>query len=683
MNVSTRLARKAVALVAAAALFLSLAPVAPADDMAGAPPGAASPPLALEDLVPAGTLVLVEAPDPESACAALSGTDLGKLMKLFDPFVQQMWAGLKTGLAEPLAEMERETGLTLDHILAIASGGAAFALVDIEQETVTETYGEEKYSYTRENPILAFAVRGGKNPAVLKKAYDSLRAKAPKPEDGAPAGYQVDGVQVDQIDVVHAFWIGDNLYAAVANFRSKSGPDPAKALVEDMVRAARKAAGVAPRLAQDGGFQTVKSKVVRGPAPLVLAFVNGKPIFEKIAKSEGERDAAAMEAFGLLDLGASGLAFGAGPDGRVELALHVGASAESRRGLLAMLPSGSVDVAAAARLAPASAVSFSASEWDLLKAYDALVAADPTGDLRIKKGLAELEEEVLGGMRLRDDFLANLGSSWTMWSFVPEGGAIPEMIVSVSLRNGRKFRDGLLRVLHAVGLEAADLPNGIEYIRVPLGKLGDDPFRGNRNEMIAAISVVLGFLPGSWVEHEGRLYLGSTPQALGEYLDWRKQGGAKTLADNPAFQAELAKAPRGVTGFGFEDPRFLPVGYELGSKLLKFVEPLVRAAGVDMDLALLPRGRAVAAEIRPGSSSMVVDAGGYTFSGRLTATSVAVAGGATAVVAATATYSVARQRAMMRQWEEEEMMQRKMEEEMRRLEEEEKRRAEEEKAKGQ
>ncbi len=610
--------RHVAAAAAATLLFLAagIAPApAPADD------GKVPPVRSHVDLVPPGRVLLFDLEDPERACSEIAGTDFGRVAKLFVPFWNQLWGGLRAGLAEPIADLEKETGLTYDELVSLAGGGFSFALVDLVP-------GEE--------PVFAFSYRGGASRrATVDKFVAMLRRKTPPVRKGEASTYEVAGVRVDLLGsdpTVHGFWLDDNFDLPNA-----------KPLAESMIRTP------AAPLSRDPGFQAVRAKIAPGTAPLFYLYVNPRPILAMAAERGTEAERAVLADLSLMDFGPSGIGAGA-RDGKLEMALHVGASGPSRRGLFALLPAAPVDVAAAAALAPPSAVSFSACELDLAQAWDAFVG-NRQGLIAFKKKAEEMGRELSvpeklrleltdldADFDLRDGLLASLGSQWASFSFVPEGGAIPETIVSVAVRDRQKLEAGLARLAGAIGHEIASVPGpgsgapAISYLRAPLGKLGREPERG----VALWAGLLLGLLPTAYAFEGDRLVLGWSPQAVAEYLEWLRQpvGGKKAdLRANPAFQAELAKAPgggKGLSAFGFDDPRLIPAGYELLAKVLKLGEPFVRAAGVDLDLALLPRARALAAELRPGSSYVLAGPDGYTFAGRTTIGSAAVAGVVTA-----------------------------------------------------
>ncbi len=627
------------AFAALAALLLALPAGAPADEGGPALPDLNPPAdrfLSLAELVPPRTLLLVEAPDVGKAADAIAGTDVGKAAHLFEPFWAELWGGLRAGLAEPLAEMERETGLTLDAILDVAGGGWGFALVSLPEEHAHRGFERMPGAAVRvrameERPAPAFAIGfggGASRRAAIEKALEAIRRTAPPPREGEGEGevrkYERLKIPVEVLGrgpAMHAFWIGDNLYLAST-----------KGLAGDMIGAAYGMAP-APPLAREASFQAVKAKVARGGAPLLFVYANPR---DGLAGLPDGPERKQLEDMGILDLGPSGFGLGAA-GGRLELAASFGVKAGSAKGPFAALTSSNpVDVLAAARLAPPSATSFYVADQDLATGLDVLFEMDPRQDVfGFGRALAELEQS-LGGVKIREDILASLGSSFVSVSFVPEAGAIPESVMTFPVRDRGKLEAALAKGRAAGGLGEVAGPGGsrIVYARAPLGRLGDTRF----DERAVVAAVVRAFFPCAGAFDGDRFVLSSSPQAIAEYLEWRQKGGGPTLADNAAFRAELAATPGGPTGeglafFAFEDPRLVPAGYDLATRFLRFLEPLARTVGLRVDTALLPRARALAGELSPGSTYAIAEGDAQTMVMR---TSARTAGFGVGLVGATA-----------------------------------------------
>src|SRR5690606_33326199 len=102
---------------------------------------------------------------------------------------------------------------------------------------------------------------------------------------------------------------------------------------------------------------------------------------------------------------------------------------------------------------------------------------------------------------------------------------------------------------------------------------------------LGAISVVMSFVK-AWTIKDGRIYLASSPQTLVERWERLKVGA---LTESEGFKRTVANVRPGARMFGYSRPdRAAGQVYTLAVTALRFAEPLLRAAGVPVDVALLP-----------------------------------------------------------------------------------------------
>jgi len=521
----------------------------------------APPSLEAEKYLPAGkTIAFLSVTDLKTAESVFHGTDLGQVWKTLEAFRLELEKGLNVSLADAKKKFQEESGIAFDDAMQLVQGGMAAGLVDMAPPEAKEPGPV---------PVLAVSPR-------FKGAIEAFQKKnTPPAEAGQPARPPFQIVE-------------------------KPG---ALFLVLDPGSLAE--AG-AKTLADDAGFRAVKAKVVgANGVPVIFVYGNADSVLGRVLRND-EKSKGELTKLGLQDVKGVGLGIGFA-DGRLREALVV-TSAGPRTGIVKAVTAGkALDLAALAKTAPADCLSFWAGRFDAKLLFDEVTAAvkaiEPGAAEDINGMLAEFEKQM--GMKLVEDVLAPMGDAFTVESFVPEDGFLPETVMALQLRDAAKFEAMILKLAHKAKLEVKTVSRGarqIKYLQAPMGKLGDDP---SRNEEAMQIAIGLTNAVGSWVVEGGTLYTASLPQTLEDRFERMAKG---TLGDSDQWKASLARAPQGARFFTWGKTRPIAgIGYHILLKVLRAFESPLRQAGIPIDTALLPRPNTFARPWLPSSMSLVVE----------------------------------------------------------------------------
>lgn len=238
---------------------------------------------------------------------------------------------------------------------------------------------------------------------------------------------------------------------------------------------------------------------------------------------------------------------------------------------------------------------------DAAKLFDAslevLGQLDPRAVNETLSGLQELEREL--GVKLRDDVLAALGTSWTVQCSESAGGVVTGWLVSVDLRDydraNRTFRQ--LRQLAEVVMSR----------EAPAVQLRESNFAA---ETIYTINVAQEGFPvaPSFCLTESHFHVALYPQAIKELLS-RKTGTA-SLADAPEVKEALAESPLVI---GHVDTRKLWHSLypflQYGATMLS--NAIAEEAEISVDLAALPSAYSVGQHLQPSVGTWSLKPDGF------------------------------------------------------------------------
>ncbi len=574
-----------------------------------------------ETWLPSRTVAVLTVPDIAAARAALESGDLGKLLGEFRPFADALIAGFEEPIAKGREQFKGMTGLELYDALDAFAGGFTVALVDPEPDR--ERGGPPGalvalHAKGREERV-AFLV------AALKK-HHADQGGPPLPAAAAVHGKMVDTVPVAGMPLKH-FRLGDAFVFATTD-----------KVASDVLAAA---SGALPAtLAADADFQAARAKVA-SRRPILLLHANAAQLLGLVTRGD-EQAAKVIHQLGFRELRAVSLGIGLGERGGLEMTLVARLPGE-RRGAVALLDLGPADLSTA-RLAPSGSTLFSAARLDLKaeadRALELAAALAPKEVEEFKAELMRVEADL--GVRLKDELLASIGPDWTSFAFAGDAGPLfAESVSVVSLRDPAAFRAALEKLVARGGLKTKTIEAAggrkLVYLMAPLGRLGEPPGGpgGDRVMVGAVVASSLGYVGSCYCIDGDRFYVADLPQTFEAYFEALAKG---TLDQDPAFQAEVGRAPKGASLFTYVDPRGPgPGAYATLAKILHLVEGLVRAAGVPVETSLLPRARDVGRHLTPGQATYVFDKDGLT----IHAEGTAILPGAVGVAAVSVVAAVA------------------------------------------
>jgi hypothetical protein len=550
-------------------LFSLIAPVALVTALAApalAQTTAAAAPFPGPKALPAAkTLAYVEVMDWYQADAALKTTDFGQALNLLKPFMDKVWAGLETALAQQKQQFADQMGVSADDVETLLKSGFALGVVNMAPAG----------GQPQPQPVLIFS-RQAK--MMVSGMLDAMKKKQ---GENAPPLFVVER------EGVVCVCMDQN---AVAAADGSSGPT----------------------LDADAGFQSLRAKVTAQQAPIMHLYYN---VAAAIQMAGGDKQVTdALDKLGLTNV--KGVAIGLVADGgRIRETLAVAAPGE-RKGLFAILAGmPAVDVSKLAETVPDGCIGFSAARMNARAVYDALLdickGLNPQDAQRIDRAIADFEQEL--GMKVRDDILDGFGDTMTAETWMPEDGFMPESCFAFTVKDAGKVQRMLGEFAHRAGLDVQTTTRGgkkVSYLLPTLGNFGDNPVGPQAQEQAIAQGIMDGIF-GAWTIDGGKIYFAQMPQIIEDRFE--RMAAGTSLAENEEFKKAVAKAPKGGFSFGWQKERgIMGFAYNLVEVLLKGVEPYARRAGIDVDTALLPRASQFAKPFKASTSTIFVDQDGLS-----------------------------------------------------------------------
>jgi hypothetical protein len=477
---------------------------------------------ALSQLVPAGTLLLVEGDDMDGRGRCGEGTALGALLaepevKAFvGRFRESMRQGFGVGARGPLSFV----GLTPEDFDGIRIRRAGLAIVDatfagapaVDAVLHIETRaGGEKVAR-----ILQGLRAGAETFLALKFAEADVRGR--KVLSAAVLGHEVCVLaEGDRFLVTTRLARMEEVLKAIdEGHPAPLATAPAAARLRERMRAGRAALfGYAdPRALAD--------RALAMASPEDAARIRG------YAAALGLD---AVEAVGFADV----------PEGagyRTEGAVLL----KERRGLFALAPT-AAPTHRFARMAPADALVYGGKTFDPVAFWDGVLALAAAFDARARFEEAERKVNAAAGIDLRTDLLAALGTEWAGYlAWPPGGGLLPDMAFLATVRD----RARLERALDALAVHAGALarergasvsPGRTEWRGTVIRFLEITDRRGEPRPYAPA-----------WAFGEDFVVFGLCPQTVKHALAEKV-----ALAGRPEFQQLLAAAPRGSMSASYVD----------------------------------------------------------------------------------------------------------------------------------
>jgi len=543
-------------------------------------------PFLAEKILPQNALVYLSIPQSGFLADDYAKSNLAKLVdhpeiRSFVGPLENWWKRRKTqpvqagGRITPSFNdfVKETTGLTIDGIWELLQGPLSFAVYDVP------TSDPHKLDL-----VLTLGAPDG---AKLEKAAVALkdgfrRNGGVKEGEFARGGTTIHEFGNNSFRVYHAL-IRKTLIVATRQER-----------IEQIVDAAADKAF--PGLQEDPSFKAARARVAPENRHFFLFYANLAQTLKQYRREIGDETLRVLETLGLADIPA--LAASLSYDGPFIRERYALMTSRQDRGLLKFLAGGTPADPYAA-LVPAGSIAYSHQGLNLAELYDVLMnAAKISPDFA--RGLEEMfgQYEKRAGFRVRDAF-ASLGSSWTSWSTMPEGGGIwPDTIWAAPLLDPAAFESALQKAVQDAGLPHEELTfrgRKIRYITLGLqGLLG-----GMALDLPDFLSPSLSI---SYLVQDKSLFLATQPMAI-KRLILRSEGKITPIREEAKYAALATRTPAGeLDSWTYLDlGRSVVIAYGLLEPTAHLMRDMARdeTGELVLDLARLPLEETLADLIGP------------------------------------------------------------------------------------
>lgn len=556
----------------------------------------AADPFLLEKLLPSDTILYLSIPNDPARGEDFRKSNLHNLLNhpeirfFLEPFERYLAKRKnedreRPGGTEPSWNrlLQHGIGLTIDELFRLLQGPIGFAVVDLPVNP----------EHTLDLVFTLGADDAGRLEESAAKFREAILKNNPSLEEGE---YQFQGKTIrrigdNELTLFHAV-LGRTLIVATSQNR-----------IEDLL--SRKEA---KPLASHDPFRTVCSHVSPDRNHLFLGYLSVDTILHRFRKEIGDATLEWMERIGLRDIPAVGASIRyALPHLQETLAI---VTSRQDRGLVKLM-AGRRTPDRAAAFVPSNAVEYTHSTASLTDAYDFLLdcaSLDAETEQRVRKAIGEYEARV--GVKIREDLLGSLGSSWTSYTAFPEaGGVIPDWVLACELADAKKFA----AAVEAIAKDAGWTLDQSEFHGKTIRMLDVSFGRG-------ADFVELDFpvtFPLAWYEQDGLLFLSWTPHSLKRQI-LRNEGHPGSVTDAAGFRESASRLPADARGFTYLDlGKIFTFGYNTVEPFLHFARDFTREPDTGepiLDLARLPLGETVGGLVgtailssRTGKDAIVVE----------------------------------------------------------------------------
>lgn len=564
------------AAVTAGAVFAPLAfpiPVLASGATNAAAPAKTAAAFRLENVVPSSALFYASIDDVPAFIESLKSTATFRtwLDPEFQAFLGEAVRAVQSKIEEGHARIERETGLDLRAMRTMIAGQAAVA--------VLPPAGEK----SRLPRLLASIELGDDaNVSRFREISRTILEKAREASGGelSSESYTYEGTTVESIrfggggDAMHATVIGSALVVS-------NDEDALNDAIERTVATAR------PRdtLGSAARFRTVMSKVKSADGESVVAYADVAGAIAAFAPAMSGNDRAVLDALGVSDVRAIGLATTLARDGVFDT-VFIDTPAE-KRGILRLLemPQGPL---ATIDSAPEGTLLYFGVHIDpreIVSEVRRIAAiAEPGSVEEMDRGLAEAREKL--GFDPIEDLVGSFGDEFSFFLRAPNAGLVPDMALVAKLADPEKLERSLAKIEELVRREAGELP--FTHKVSPLAG-------GGKLHTIAPQNVPFAIHLGI---DGGMAAIGPQASTVKDALSG--QGGG--LRRDPQFVSGLRSLDaRPDSGFGSLAYVNLRDGlaylHNVASPFVAGWRP--RSSGVPLDMALLPSVEALTRHMSP------------------------------------------------------------------------------------
>lgn len=573
-----RRAALAVALGAAVTAGAVFAPAAFRDPVLASGPNAeaaranVAAPFRLENVVPSSALFYASIDDVPAFIEALKSTATFRtwLDPEFQAFLGDAVRSVQSKIEEGHARIERETGLDLRVMRTMIAGQAAVAVLP-------PAGGESRF------PRLLASIELGDNVGRFREISRAILEKAREASGGeiSSESYTYEGTTVESIrfggdgDAMHATVIGSALVVS-------SDEDALNDAIERTVAAAR------PRdtLGSAARFRNVMSKVNSADGESVIAYADVAGAIAAFAPAMSGNDRAVLDALGVTDVRAIGLATTLARDGVFDT-VFIDTPAE-KRGILRLLemPQGPL---ATIDSAPEGTLLYFGVHIDPREIASEVrriaAIAEPGSVEEMDRGLAEAREKL--GFDPIEDLVGSFGDEFSFFLRAPNAGVIPDMALVAKLADPEKLERTLAKIEELVRREAGEQLPFTHKVSALAG--------GGRLHTITPQHVPFAIHLGI---DGGMAAIGPQASTVKDAL--AGQGGG--LRRDPQFVSGLrlldARPDSGFGSLAYVNLRDgLGYLYNVASPFIAGWRP--RSSGVPLDMALLPSVEALTRHMTP------------------------------------------------------------------------------------
>jgi hypothetical protein len=520
--------------------------------------------VSLATVIPSDTRVYISVPDLPSLVDAFAGSAFGTLSR--EPEVKDFLDPLMAMAEEQGKELDQQaqqlTGRTIDELSKAFDGQIAFALVDLDPETINDSPDSVDVVFAFDfvpgadglKSILGEMIEGGVIPGELTDAMF-----------GEHAGWSIGNEEFS----LHLGLIGKTVFAANHEERLTS------------ILAAGEG-GLEESLATNQNFAAAVK--TGGGEDIVFGAYFNVGWFWELAKTTGgpsDRELAMLEASGLMDIDA--VALGAAfKDGWFRE--HVWVHTPEQKGFVAWAAEWAKTSGRSVEWVPADAlgsVRVNTAPESLWRAIRAMAAAE-IGEERVARDVQRFEEEI----GLKVDELAGCmdGTALAWWAFPPAGGLVPDGYLNIGLNKPDVFWSAVSVLLEEGGVEIAETSYREKTIKYLTWNPGSelarelDPDNLARNPEFAILAGVMSL---AWMEDDNEVLFCSSVQAAKRLIRNGKPANAATFTDGVSdSHLDLGRLSLGWWN------TLMPFAMRFGG--------MMQAEGVPVDMNRLPTGETLA-----------------------------------------------------------------------------------------
>jgi len=551
----------------AAALVLALASLTLAQESPD--------PFLAERILPQNALVFLSIPQSASISEDYAKSNLAKLVNNpeMKSFTAPLEAWVKKRKTQPTQAGGRPgpslndqakgmLGLSVDEIWDLLQGPLSFALYDVP--------------LSDQHKLDLVLTLGAADGAKLEKAAAALKENFKQQGNLKEGEYSRAGTTIREI--------GDDAFRLYYTFLQKT-----LVVATRQERIDQIADGAADKnfagLREDAAFKSCRARVAPDNRHFFLLYANLAQTFKQYRRELGDEALRVLETLGLADIPSLALSMGYdGPHIRERYALM---TTRQDRGLIKLLAGGTA-VDPHLSLVPAGAISYSHMGLNLAEIYDtlrSLAKINPDFERGLEEMLGGYEKRV--GFRLRDAFAA-VGSSWTGWSTMPDGGGVwPDSITAVPLIDAAAFESAVEKAAKDGGFPLEELAfhgKTIKYLTFGMEHLFDN-LPGAVPDFLALSTTIC------YLIQDKTLLIASHPMSLKRHV-LRAEAKGKTIQEDPKYAAIAARLPAGPwdSHLYFDFGRIVVIGYAFVEPFLHLVRDMARDENGEqiVDLARLP-----------------------------------------------------------------------------------------------